>query len=752
MWAALLIILWAHEISGNLQGLDQMLLRLDDHLEVADLAPHLGEPHDLLLLPSALHFANPLPLANLATNLVTITNKSHNKTVSVSVFTLPLEDGQHNDFHVPFIRDQPVPPQCNFTFNVVFLPTTIGLVQTEILVRTTLGQLKYHVQGVGVASPFKVVPLVSLVSYAGVNSNAAIIPDITLYNPYEAPLQITEIFSSGGKFYLELPAADGEAVAVPPAAPEDNVTGAFPQQQHQQRLWTIAAYEKRPVIRVRFVGSLVAGNYSAYIRMRVKCPTDHDTDAAEMLLLEDIVLVIPIRMEVRELQPISLYPEKSLIDLGSVLLHEKRPLSINLFTSDSPDIGVTSLSWDSQVAIGEQTTRFRRLLDCSDIVVGEEMHVRLKIECDLEWAEVIRNISQRWEAFMPGSVMHVSGGITVNSTVGPKKSSQIHQIPLFAEVISGTGLELPQNVTVIYPRPDQVSLSIFYLRNNFDTPIVVTGIEVVMRQEKETATDSHHPVFTLVEDYLKSAAVSDFPKVLRPGESWTMAPTTLSLLKAGGGEEGEQEMQKFRGKSTLRSFMAYLRIVTNVTEEDINVPLYGYSGRLTKLILSPEVRNVISKVKGVAALQESDIIAEEHAELIDFGSVRLDVEAHKYIALLNDNPVPIELLNWDLPAMDLLMSIFNVGCMNKFDLGQNKEAVMQPDDWCVFSFAALTSIAGKFSGTFKYETTLERNKIPIRIQGNSGTLSLDPTQLVMSNCFPVSGGLLLFCNFFTSNR
>ena len=280
-------------------SLDQLLLEdLDSSSRWQEVVPQTVAKDLGILPPGSLLFPR-TALANIASHEVTIVNNHPNQTVYLnSVIAIPLDKDHYNDFHVPFLRDQAVPPQGNFTFSLVFLPTRIGAVQSEVIVRTSFGQLKYHVQGVGVASPFKLVPLTQLVSYAGVNSNAAIIPDITLYNPYELPLQITEIFSSGGKFYLELPTAAGGTT-------EDN-------SDVRAQLWTISAYEKRPVIRVRFVGSLVAGNYSAYIRMKVKCPDDEE--------MEDITLVVPIKMEVRAMQTISLYPEKSLIQLGSVLM------------------------------------------------------------------------------------------------------------------------------------------------------------------------------------------------------------------------------------------------------------------------------------------------------------------------------------------------------------------------------------------------------------------------------------------------
>lgn len=690
---------------GSPNNLDALLIDdLDIHIGRWQDTTSMPMANDLVILPHSVQFPR-TPLANLESHAVTIFNKHHNKTVYLnSVIALPpLEDDRlmHNDFHVPFVRDQPIAPQGNFTLTIVFLPTRIGEARAEIVLRTSFGQMRLPVEGVGVASPFKVVPLTQLVAYAGVNSNAAMIPDITLYNPYDTPIQITEVFSSGGKFYLELPTRDASSSS----ESTDDV---------QAQLWTIAAYEKRPVIRVRFVGSLVAGNYSAYIRMKVKC----QTNVAEME--EEQSLVIPIRMEVRMMQPVSLYPEQSLIDLGSVLLTERGSLSINIHTSDTPDIGVASLAWDAELAIGEAKTKFHRTLDCNDIVVGDDAHVRLKIECDLEWSNVIGNISRQWDGFVAGSVMYISGEVTVNSTVGPKKSSQLHRIPLFAELISGRGIELPANITILYPKASRASISIVYLRNNFDTTIVLRGVELVPQKGAE-----NHSAFLALEEHLQSAVANEFPKILRPGESWTMAPTEL-LLDIAPGQDADD---------VLRSFSGSLHISTNITDS-IKVPLFGYSGRLTRLVLN-DVKNAISG-KGAFTLRESEIVAKENARVLEIHPKRLNVESQKFIALWNDNPVAVELLKWDLPAMDITLSIFNVGCMNKYDFGQNKESQLQPDDWCVFQFTATTQRSGEFNGTFQYETNYEEGEFPLRVIGKAGSLILDPKSLVMRNCFPVS--------------
>lgn len=665
-----------------------------------DLEVGLGR---VLLVPNSLEYTR-TALHNVQSQSVTIFNNHPNKTMILeSVIALPQHGHIHNDFHVPFVRDQSVPAQGNLTFVVIFLPTRIGAVSTDILVRTTFGQLKYHVQGVGVASPFKVVPLTHLVSYAGHNSDALTIPDIALYNPFEAPIQITEIFSSGGKFFLELPNNENISNKVEDEEEEDPTLG-------RTHLWTIAPYDKRPVIRVRFVGSRTSGNYSAYVRIKMRSMDE---------LNDETVLVIPIHMEVRPLQAVTLYPERSLIDLGSVvLLSDKRPLSINIYTSDTADIGLESLEWESYLAIGEATTRFRRDLDCKNIVVGEESLVRLKIECDLEWMEVIRNISQSWEAFIPGAVMLVDGGVTVNSTFGLEKKSQLHRIPLFAELIPGAGIELPPNVTVSFSSNNEVSIGIMYLRSNFENPVVITGIQL---HGGECSRTKAHAVFAIVNEQLQIAA-AEFPLLLRPGESWTMAPMVVAASLGNG---------------TLQSFTATIQVTTNVTEV-LTVPLFGYSGKLTRLTLNDGVRQLIGKMGRVSALKEKEMVVGEDATSVDFGVVP-GVESHKYVALWNDNPIAVDLLRWHLPAMNVMeISITSVGCTNKYEFGYNKDSEVQPDEWCVFSFSTKASQAGEYSATFLYETNVEVVEWPIKITAHTSTLTIDQSSLVLRNCFPVS--------------
>lgn len=669
---------------------------LSPQLSADDLEVGLSR---VLLLPNSLEYPR-TALHNVHSQSVTVFNNHPNRTMILeSVIAMPQHGHIHNDFHVPFVRDQSVPPQGNLTFVVIFLPTRIGAVSTDILIRTTFGQLKYHVQGVGVASPFKVVPLTHLVSYAGHNSDAVTIPDVALYNPFEAPLQITEIFSSGGKFFLELPNTENVSNKVEEEENDGTIT--------QTHLWTIAPYDKRAVIRVRFVGSRTAGNYSAYVRIKMRS------------MDEETVLVIPIHMEVRPLQAVTLYPERSLIDLGSVLLSDKRPLSINIYTSDTVDIGLESLQWESYLAIGEATTRFRRDLDCTNIVVGEESLVRLKIECDLEWMEVIRNISQSWEAFVPGAVMLVDGGVTVNSTFGLEKKSQLHRIPLFAELIPGAGIELPANVTVSFTSNDAVSIGIMYLRSNFENPIVITGIQ--LNGGACTRTKAH-TVFAIVNEQLRIAEM-EFPLLLRPGESWTMAPVVVAASLGNG---------------TLPSFQATIQVTTNVTEV-LTVPLFGYSGRLTRLTLNDGVRQLIGKLGRVGVLKEKEMVVGEDAPNVDFGIIPLDVESHKYVALWNDNPIAVDLLRWHLPAMNVMeISITSVGCTNKYEFGYNKDSELQPDEWCVFSFSTKASQAGEYSATFLYETNVEVVEWPIKIMAHTSTLTIDQSSLVLRNCFPVS--------------
>lgn len=132
---------------------------------------------------------------------------------------------------------------ANTTFNVVFLPRQPGEIVSSLHIHTSFGVSHFQLKGNGLECAFRINPLVGLRA----PFNATLTPEIYIYNPYAVPMQILEVYSSGGKFQLELPSGDPEA---------------------PRGTWEIPAFSTRSVIRVRFKAT-TPGHHKAFIRILV---------------------------------------------------------------------------------------------------------------------------------------------------------------------------------------------------------------------------------------------------------------------------------------------------------------------------------------------------------------------------------------------------------------------------------------------------------------------------------------------------
>ncbi|CAG9571451.1 unnamed protein product [Danaus chrysippus] len=119
---------------------------------------------------------------------------------------------------------QTLPPQANTTFSVVYLGRREGPVSAHLYIHTSLGVHKLPVSAVGVASEYDVWPLVGL----RVPANASVEAELRFHNPTDAPVQVSEVYSTGSWLGLRLPGGGERAPrdlwTVPPRATRALVT------------------------------------------------------------------------------------------------------------------------------------------------------------------------------------------------------------------------------------------------------------------------------------------------------------------------------------------------------------------------------------------------------------------------------------------------------------------------------------------------------------------------------------------------
>ncbi|KAK7828433.1 hypothetical protein U0070_008942 [Myodes glareolus] len=177
-------------------------------------------------------------------------------------------------------------PGGNTSFDVVFLARVVGNVENTLFINTSNhGVFTYQVFGVGVPNPYRLRPFLG----ARVPVNSSFSPIINIHNPHSEPLQVVEMYSSGGDLHLELP------------------TG---QQGGTRKLWEIPPYETKGVMRASF-SSREADNHTAFIRIKTNA-----SDSTEFIIL-------PVEVEVTT-------------DLPKVL-------NLHLLNSGTKDVPITSV-------------------------------------------------------------------------------------------------------------------------------------------------------------------------------------------------------------------------------------------------------------------------------------------------------------------------------------------------------------------------------------------------------------------------
>nr|XP_055068518.1 transmembrane protein 131 isoform X1 [Misgurnus anguillicaudatus] len=333
-------------------------------------------------------------------------------------------------FHASFFQNRIIPPGGNTSFDVVFLARVVGNVENTLFINTSHhGVFTYQVFGVGIPNPYRLRPFVG----ARVPVNSSFSPLISIFNPHSEPLQVVEMYTSGGDLHLELP------------------TG---QQGGTKKLWEIAPFETKGVMRASF-SSRDADNHTAFIRIK--------TNASN----EDEFIILPVEVEVTTAPGI--YSSTEMLDFGTLRSQDRpKQLNLHLLNSGAKDVSIMSVRpTPSNEAV---TVEFKQVT----LKAGESRYTKV--------ASIIFDASKarRSDQF--------SGKITVKAK---EKSYSKLEIPYQAEVLEGY-LGFDHTATLFHIRDspvDPVDRPI-YLTNTFNFAIRIHNVS--LPEEAKTMFNVHN--------------------------------------------------------------------------------------------------------------------------------------------------------------------------------------------------------------------------------------------------------------------
>ncbi|XP_043346748.1 transmembrane protein 131 isoform X1 [Dermochelys coriacea] len=327
-------------------------------------------------------------------------------------------------FHASFFQNRKILPGGNTSFDVVFLARVVGNVENTLFINTSNhGVFTYQVFGVGVPNPYRLRPFIG----ARVPVNSSFSPIINIHNPHSEPLQVVEMYSSGGDLHLELP------------------TG---QQGGTKKLWEIPPYETKGVMRASF-SSREADNHTAFIRIK--------TNASDNTKF----IILPVEVEVTTAPGI--YSSTEMLDFGTLRTQDMpKILNLHLLNSGTKDVPITSVRPTPQ---------------------NEAITVHFKpVTLKASESKYTKVASISFDASKAKRPSQSSGKITVKAK---EKSYSKLEIPYQAEILDGyLGFDHAATLFHIRDSPaDSVERPI-YLTNTFSFSVLIH--DVVLPEEIKT--------------------------------------------------------------------------------------------------------------------------------------------------------------------------------------------------------------------------------------------------------------------------
>lgn len=469
----------------------------------------------LVFEPSSLSF-DELSVGETSNRVVTIFNRHANRSVYLGSIS-----GTAADFYSSYFEENLVPPQGNTTFNVVFLPRQQATLQAKLVIHTSFGVANYDVRGKGAECPYRLTPLIGLRAPL----NATLTPEVHMYNPYDTPLQIVEVYSSGGQFQLELPTDEVDKFD------ERAKNNGDVEGDRSQGLWEIPPYCSKPVIRVRFTATTV-GNHTAYIRIKV---SSRDNPA-----LESSIIVLPIEVEI--FREHGLYSSIPFLNFGLGGSNDQpKNILFRLLNSGKEPLEIDTLSVEAEPDVRSGVT-----LEMDTVVDAKANETYQTITATVNWPK-IQN-----ERMFRGNILIKSKPKTDTRPEDREYAREmIYRIPFVGSILVGS-VQYNESLTRFHiakaddrataPSPPRD----FRLKNNFDVALAVTNL-------------------TLSPDSRSYFRVDNFKsQILAPGEESTL----FRIVQLAAAAQ--------------QSITQYMHLHTNASTYDVE--LLTFDGLLKRLL------------------------------------------------------------------------------------------------------------------------------------------------------------------------
>nr|CAI5858046.1 unnamed protein product [Callosobruchus analis] len=392
---------------------------------------------------------------------VILRNTNKNKSIYMTSIS-----GSSVHFHSSFFEDKKIPPNGTTSFNVVFLGREEGYVESNLFIHTSEGFLKYNVRGTSTFNHHRIKPLTGI----KMKMNAPFSPLIYLHNPFTEPIQVVEVYSSGGGFHLELPSGE---------------------QKGPSDLWEIRPHQTKAIIKVQFQAKSVQ-NHTGYIRIKLNCPAK--------------TLVVPIEVEVLPDGEVGVFHPQGVLDLG-VGGSKDMPRDIPLCLQNPHLRPVRIASMEVQpnagggtgVAVSYKNVSLPPHTEYTDDKGGQN-----------NACVDVATVTVDWKAAY--KTKDYSGKIIINYPNGKNSS----EIPYYLTVLKG-GLSFNQSTTSYFmDKAVDYSERTFKIKNEYEFPLKITNLVFPQVAHKYFKIDRFTP------DFLPPGAEAELFKLrLKPTANFT---------------------------------------------------------------------------------------------------------------------------------------------------------------------------------------------------------------------------------------